>query len=267
MTARSPLILGRTGAHRAPLQDPATVLGRHRQVWQQKPALRRLYQEEFFSPLLRYRRPSGPTVEIGAGPGFLREMAPEIVATDIVFCPWLNAVVDAQCLPFKSGSVANLIGLDALHHMEKPLELLSEALRVLQPGGRCIFVEPWITPFSYLVYRYLHQEDCDLRARPLEGTAVANGADKDPFDGNGAIPYLLFASRHLSATRKALPGFDVTKVELFSLFGYMLTGGFKPFNLLPLSLYPAVMALEHWTLPLWRNIAALRAVIVLEKRS
>ena len=30
------------------------------------------------------------------------------------------------------------------------------------------------------------------------------------------------------ATRTALPGFDITKVELFSLPGYILSGGFKP---------------------------------------
>ena len=70
---------------------------------------------------------------------------------------------------------------------------------------------------------------------------------------------------HLLATRTALPGFDITKVELFSLPGYILSGGFKPYNLLPLPLYSMLMALEHLTLPLWGNVAALRAVIVLEK--
>ena len=241
-------------------------LDRHRQVWQQKPTLRRLYQEEFFARLLDNHRPGGISVEIGAGPGFLKRMAPEVVTTDVVFCPWLDAVADAQHLPFKSGSVMNIVGLDVLHHLEAPLETLREVSRVLLPGGRCVLVEPWITPFSYLIYRYLHQEDCDLSARPLKGPALRYAGSKKPFDSNQAAPYLLFGGRYLSATRAALPVFDVIKVEPFCLLGYLLSFGFKPVNLLPSPLFSVVMTLERWTLPLWQRAAALRALIVLEKR-
>ena len=247
-------------------REAGTHLGRHRQVWQQKPTLRRLYQEEFFARLLDNRRPGGITVEIGAGPGLLKEMAPEVITTDVVFCPWLDAVADAQRLPFESGSVMNIVGLDVLHHLETPLDMLHEANRVLLPGGRCVLVEPWITPFSYLIYRYLHQEDCDLSARPLEDPALRYIGNKKPFDSNQATPYLLFGRGYLSVTRAALSDFDVVKIEPFCLLGYLLSFGFKPVNLLPSPLYPVVMTLERWTLHLWRRVAALRALIVLEKR-
>jgi hypothetical protein len=59
---------------------------------------------------------------------------------------------------------------------------------------------PGITPFSYLVYRYLHHEDCELSARPLEGDAIRGGKEKKAFDGNHAIPYLLFGRRTMEAT-------------------------------------------------------------------
>lgn len=38
-------------------------------------------------------------------------------------------------------------------------------------------------------------------------------------------------------------------------------------NLLPEFLYPAVAKLERATLPLWRRLAALRVLLVLEKSS
>src|SRR5262249_28296347 len=150
------------------------------------------YREEFFARLISFCRQKGVSVEVGAGPGFLKEMLSRLISTDVVWCPWLNAVADAQYLPFKPDSISNLVGLDILHHLEKPIRFLEDAERVLVPGGRVILVEPWITPFSYLVYRYLHQEDCDLRAHPLKDNAVRWIKEKKAFDGNQAIPYLLF---------------------------------------------------------------------------
>jgi hypothetical protein len=38
-------------------------------------------------------------------------------------------------------------------------------------------------------------------------------------------------------------------------------------NLLPESLYPALSKFERATLPLWRSLAALRVLLVLEKVS
>ena len=45
--------------------------------------------------------------------------------------------------------------------------------------------EPYVSPLSFPVYRFLHEERCDLAVDPL-AEAVASGGD--PFDGNQAIP-------------------------------------------------------------------------------
>ncbi len=235
----------------------------HRRIWQRKPVLRRIYQEEFFARLLSFQRREGFTVEVGAGPGFLKEMCPRLVATDTVWCPWLDAVADAGCLPFLSGRVANLVGVDILHHLERPIVFLREAERVLAVGGRLILVEPWITPFSYLIYRYLHQEGCDLKALPWEGSATAG---KKPLDGNLAVPYLMFYSQGLAKTLSLIPGFRLIRLEAFCLFAYLFSLGFWRMSLLPNRLYPFVSRWEHRTHPVWKNLAALRACIVLEKQ-
>jgi hypothetical protein len=64
-----------------------------------------------------------------------------------------------------------------------------------------------------------------------------------------------------------LPDLKLLALEPFCLFAYLLSGGFKPMNLLPESLYPALSKFERWTSPLWRRIAALRVLLVLEKNS
>jgi SAM-dependent methyltransferase len=238
---------------------------RHRRVWEQKPVLRRIYKEEFFARLLSFRKNDGVSVEVGAGPGFFKQTLPSVISTDIVWCPWLDAVADAQKLPFQSSTVANIFGVDMLHHVSSPMTFLLEAQRILLPGGRLILVEPWVTPFSYFIYRYFHQEDCDLSTHPWELGDCCVTPGKKAFDGNQAIPYLLFGPRHRSRTFGALSVLTPLVIEPFCLFAYLLSMGFKPASLLPPFLYPAVSKIEHVTRPLWRRFAALRVFLVLEK--
>lgn len=246
-------------------QDARTRLDNHRRVWSEKPALQRIYREEFFSRLMANCGP-GPTVEIGAGPGFLKQCYPNVISTDLVTSSWLDVVADAQHLPFESGQLANVVGLDVLHHVERPLQFLTEAVRVLAPGGRLVLVEPWVTPVSYVIYRYLHQEDCDLKASVFGDTAANSRGPKKAFDGNQAIPYLLFGPRTLAPTIARVPEFAPVKIEPFCFFAYLLSLGFKRLTLLPSALYPFVSGIEKRTLHLWRSAAALRVLLVLEKR-
>jgi len=238
---------------------------RHRQVWQQKAVLRSIYNEEFFARLLASRKAGGVSVEVGGGAGFFKEFSPSVICTDLIQSPWLDAVVDAQRLPFRSSSVSNIFGLDMLHHIASPMMFLNEAQRVLIESGRIILVEPWITPFSYFIYRYLHQEDCELSARPWDAKEGELKLGKKAFEGNQAIPYLLFGPRNLSRTLEMLKGLRPVAIEPFCLFAYLLSCGFKPMNLLPVSFYPAVAKLERRTLQVWRRLAALRVLLVLEK--
>jgi SAM-dependent methyltransferase len=240
---------------------------RHRRVWEQKPILRRVYNEEFFARLLSFRKPDGLSIEVGAGPGFFKRLVPEVFSTDLIWCPWLDAVADAQQLPLRTASVTNIFGLDMLHHLAAPMSLLREANRILVPGGRFILVEPWITPFSYFIFRFLHQERCNLSETPWAESQAGAANEKLAFDGNQAIPYLLFGPKHRSDVLASLPGLKLLALEPFCLFAYLLSGGFNHRSLLPEFLYQAVSTFERATSPLWRRIAALRVLLVLEKSS
>lgn len=89
--------------------------------------------------------------------------------------------------------------------------------------------------------------------------------EKLAFDGNQAIPYLLFGPKHREDVLAVLSGFRLIALEPFCLFAYLLSGGFNHRSLLPDVLYPAVSQFERLTSPLWRRIAALRVLLVLEK--
>jgi SAM-dependent methyltransferase len=238
-------------------------LEKHRVIWQQKPVLRRLYAEQYYFRLLNNLSAGTHCVEIGSGPGLMAEFAPDVIRTDILHSPFINIASDAHYLPFATGSVDNVIGLDVLHHFNQPLAVLREVSRVLRIGGRFVVVEPYITPFSRLIYTYLHQEECDLAAKPWQEHNQFED-DKLAFDGNAAIPYLLLEKSGITL-QESLPNMGLVKVQKFSLITYLLSGGFKSFSLLPNWLYPMLQRAEDITESLWRNLAALRALIIWEK--
>lgn len=238
--------------------DPAA----YRDRWMAKPALRALYTDMYRR--MADRLVPGPTLELGGGSGNFAAFAPQVVATDIVSAPWLAAVCDAQRLPFADGSFANIVLFDVLHHIERPVRFFAEAARVLVPGGRIVLCEPAITPLSSLFYRFMHPEPVVMRADPLADGDLS--PDRDPFDANQAIPTLLFRAAGQSALARAVPALHVVEKSLLSLWAYPLSGGFRPWTLVPAAAVPALLRVERLALPLLGPLAAFRLLGVIEKR-
>jgi SAM-dependent methyltransferase len=235
-------------------------LARYREIWQRKPGLRAVYAD-IYRRMVAHRRP-GRTLEIGGGSGNLKEFAPDVVSTDILFAPWLDAVCDAQRLPFAANIFANIMLFDVLHHLERPLRFFAEAERVLVGGGRLIFCEPAITPVSGVLYRLFHDEPVDMSANPLLDGPLTLG--RDPYDSNQAIPTLL-TRRFRSELARKIPGLSLRRCDRFSFVAYLLSGGFRSWSLLPGFAAPALLAIEWPLRHLLGPIAALRLLAVYEK--
>src|SRR5882757_1455281 len=101
-------------------------------MWDRKPVLRAVYGDIYRRVL--DEAANGPILEIGGGSGNVKSFAPKTVSTDIVSAPWLDAVCDAQRLPFASNSFANVVMVDVLHHIEYPARAMNEFARVLHKG-------------------------------------------------------------------------------------------------------------------------------------
>jgi len=239
-------------------------LHEHRRLWRAKPVLARVY-EPWFAALLGAVPRGGRVLEAGAGPGFLEEAArdrrPDLrwIASDLHPAPWNDLAADAGRLPVAAASVDAVLGLDVLHHLPDPAAFFRESARVLRPTGRVALVEPWITPLSWVVYRFFHEEDCRLSVdawRPFPGPA------KDSFDGDAAVPWKI--------VRDAPPalwcelGLVPPRAVRLNAFGYLLSLGFRPASLLPASLAGPMAALDRATRAL-APLTALRAVLVWDK--
>jgi SAM-dependent methyltransferase len=103
-------------------------LNDYRTIWNRKPALRTIYAATHGSPNTAFRR----VLEIGGGIGNLKQRLPTAMTTDVQYAPWLDCVADAHRLPFAAGTLATIVMVDVLHHLEHPATFFQEAERVLQ---------------------------------------------------------------------------------------------------------------------------------------
>lgn len=235
-------------------------LAAYRAAWQAKPALRYLY-EDFYRRMANACRP-GKTLEIGGGSGNFKSFRPNVVSTDIQYSPWLDGVCDAHDLPFADGSFDNIVMVDVLHHLERPRRFLDAARRVLRADGRLVMVEPCVTPVSWALYKLFHAEPIDMEEDVLAQGEPSRG--RDPYLGNQAIPTLLFGRRRADFERM-FPELAVCVVERFSFFAYPLSGGFRPWSLLPSPAVRPLLSLESALAPVLGPLMGFRMLAVVER--
>ena len=219
--------------------DPRQV--EHQRVWNSKPTLRFLYAD--YHRRLLDACPSGPILDIGGGTAHVKAFRQDVTSIDILPFPGIDLVADAHRLPFRDGAFGGIVMLDVLHHLERPVEFLREAARVLRPGGVLAMIEPGMSPVAYPFYDRIHQEPADMSVDPFAPPSTVG--PRDPFDSNQAIPTLLFARhRNRDALRQLVPEFEVRTVDWLSLIAFPLSGGFKSWCLIPARLAKPLVRLE-----------------------
>jgi SAM-dependent methyltransferase len=234
----------------------------HREVWETKEALRLLYQD--YHRQLFESCPEGAILDIGGGTAHIKESRPDVVSVDILRFPGIDVVADAHRLPFQEGFFAGVVMLDVLHHLERPIEFLKEASRVLKPGGRIAMIEPAMTTLARPFYDRFHEEPVDMNADPF--AAVAINPDRDPFDSNQAIPTLLFGTAPArQLVERTVSSLRVRSVDWHSLFAYPMSGGFQKWSLIPGALVSPTLQFEKMVPAFLRKHLAFRMMVVLER--
>lgn len=241
-------------------------LDEHRRLWERKPFLRDVYQV-WFDALLNTLPRGARALEMGAGPGFLsayaHERRPDLrwIATDILPTPWNDVTADGLRLPFRDGCVQAAVGLDFVHHLARPARFFAETARVLAPGASLVVVEPWVTPFSYPVYRWLHQEGCRLGLDPWNPFGDAD--EKDAFEGDAAVLRRLLSDT--PAARWHELGFEEPERRTLNGFAYLASLGFRPQSLAPRPLGRALIRLDALTRAL-APVTGLRVLVTWKRR-
>jgi SAM-dependent methyltransferase len=226
-------------ARKLDVDDPRTTNIR-KQIVLGKPFLRRIYLEWYDKLIRNLPKTSGIILELGSGAGFFRERLPEAITSDAFLCQGIDAVIDARRLPFEKSSLRSIVMTDVMHHIPEVERFLTEASRVLRPGGRLMMIEPWVSAWSKLVYGHFHPEPF------IPGASNWSFPATGPLSGaNGAIPWMVF-SRDADRFKRLFPELRVSVIEPFMPFRYLLSGGVSLRSLAP-----------NWSFVVWREFERL----------
>jgi SAM-dependent methyltransferase len=216
------------------IDDPRAV-ERRRRIIREKQFLSRIYREWYLQIAEGLPPGSGPILELGSGPGFLREYVPDVMTSDVFHHTGIDVVLDGAAIPLADETLHAIVMLDVLHHIAQPRQFFSEASRVVQSGGGIVMIEPWVTRWSTFVYSRLHHEPFRPDAREWEfpSTGPLSGA-------NGALPWILF-ERDRNRFETEFPEWTIARIEPLMPFRYLLSGGSSMRSLMP-----------NWSFELWR---------------
>jgi SAM-dependent methyltransferase len=239
--------------------DDASATLVHARILQRKGFLRKLYVD-FYTRLKNTVGDSAnkKIIELGSGGGFIKDILPDAVTSDVLQIPSVDAVFGAHQMPFEPNSVDAIVMVDVLHHIPNVRAFFGEAVRCLKPGGRIAMIEPANTAWSRFIYKNFHHEAFDPRA----GWEFAS---KGPLStANGALPWIIF-HRDRAAFERDYPSLKIIKTQFHTPLRYLLSGGFTLRQLTPSWSYCMVSGLEALLSPFNRWIGMFET-IVLEKK-
>jgi SAM-dependent methyltransferase len=221
----------------------ATLL--HRGIIKKKPFLKRIYTDFYnrFKEAAKDFPPDALLVELGSGGGFIKDLMPNVVTSDILDLKGVDRRFSALNMPFKDGAVDAFFMIDVLHHVSDAAAFFKEVTRCLAPGGKAVMIEPANTPWSRFIHRNFHHEPFDTEGGwTVERIGALSGA-------NAALAWIIFY-RDRQKFESEFPALRITGLENHTPLRYLVSGGLSFKQLLPSFTYNAVKGVEGIIRPL-----------------
>ncbi len=240
------------------LDDPQTTI-RHREIILSKKFLKKIYIQWYGSFMAEAaKHPGGRFLEIGSGGGFLKDLLPNVITSDIMPLPHVEMQFSAEKMPFGDNELDGIFMVNVLHHIPHPYNFFSEAERTLKPGGKIIMIEPANTPLSQFIYKHFHHEPFLPGAGwEIDSTGPLSGA-------NGAIPYITMI-RDRKKFGSAFPQLRIDSIKLHTAFLYTVSGGVSRRCLVPEFTYSFWKGLEK--VPLVNTLCAMMGTYTVSKKA
>jgi SAM-dependent methyltransferase len=241
------------------LDDPSTTI-LHGKILRSKPFLRNIYvdyYEQFKNAVVNPENKM--LVELGSGGGFIKEIIPNVITSDIQSGVDADKVFSATDMPFEDASVDAFFTLGVMHHIGEQRRYFAEVERCLKLGGKIVMIEPSNTPWSRFIFTNFHHEGFD----PKGGWDLSKAGPLS--QANDAIPWIVFV-RDRAIFEREFPLLKVVSLHNHTPMRYLISGGLSIRQLLPGFMYPAVRALE-WLLSPANNLLGMFMTVVIEKTS
>ena len=198
-------------------------------------------------------------LEIGSGGGFIKDIYPDIITSDIKKSASIDMVIDAQILPFNNSALDAIFAVHVIHHIPDIHKFLNEANRTLRSYGGIVCIEPYWGLLARFMYKRMHPEPFDEKA------ATWTLSSSDPmYSSNQALSYILL-KRDKKLFQNQFPEFEIIRLKRFGFLRYFCTGGIWLKQKLPDFCFPILKALETVLSPLMPILAIHHAFIIRKK--
>lgn len=220
------------------LDLPQTTIDSEK-IIQQKKFFKNLYRD-FYYEFKKFSNnlPSGKKLELGSGAGFIKEIIPDVITSDIIRLPMCDKVVNAEKIPFKNNSISVIYLLNTFHHIKHPKKALMEFNRVLKTNGKIIMIEPYNSWWGRFIYKNFHYEGFDENATwNVKGTGPLS-------DANNALAWIIF-ERDRKKYQRLFPKLTITYFRPHTPIRYLISGGLKKSQFAPTSSYRLFKKIEE----------------------
>ncbi|MDA3816713.1 MAG: class I SAM-dependent methyltransferase [Prolixibacteraceae bacterium] len=230
----------------------------HKKILLEKKFMRELYTEwyQFFKDQIK-ELPQGKTLEIGSGGGFLKDILPEVITSDVIPLPTNDMTLSALDMPFNDHELNAIVMVDTFHHLPDCEQFLKEASRTLKNGGKILMVEPANSLWGRFIYTNFHHEPFN----PKGGWTFPSSGPLS--DANGALPWIIL-KRDRELFEEKFPMLHISKMKNHTPLRYLLSGGFTLKQLMPDFMYQPIKAFEKIMSPI--QAFSMFSTIVIEKR-
>lgn len=232
--------------------DDVQTVRVHRQLIDSKPNLKRLmrrWYQELVPSVEATQHLDGKMVEIGCGAGFLDEVIPQVIKTDVMVNPYADQIVDAMSLPYANESLRALFLTGVFHHIPDAAQFLSEAERTLQVGGRLSLIEAHNSGFAKWVTNHMpHYEYFDDRADWM------TSKDRERMSGANLSTAWIIFFRDQELFRRRFPKLRLHSFNYHTFLSFYLSGGMSYRSFVPNFCWPIVEGMETICQPFMKQI-------------
>ena len=197
-------------------------------------------------------------IEIGSSGGFLRNLIPDLITSDVRPDLQLSLVSSGTALPFQDETLGAIYLKDTLHHIPDVNSFFLDALRALGPGGVIVCADPYWGLLAQLIYRFFHPEPFDKSSKEwaFESTNF--------FMANQALLWKVIV-RDAERFSSLYPEFEIIRIRPTIGLSYILSGGVTGKQIVPSWFLLRLHQFETRT-NFWRKHFAMTYLCVFRKK-
>ena len=236
---------------------------RNRKIFRQKKLIKKIYYD-YFKEIKKniYYHTNFPILEIGSS-GFIKDIIPNCITSNLVKN---DVMIDRKINIFNLGkkkeTFSNIIMIDIFHHLKFPMVAIKNLNKALCKNGRVILVEPAMGLLPRIIYKIFHHEPNGFNININWNEKSVRLPKDNHFFAAQALTWRAFIRKELNYNKY----FNIKKINYFSDFAYLGSGGYSFKALYPEKLYSTIKRLDRLLTIISKFFFASRMIIVLEKK-